>query len=57
MKTLVVFLIGLIAFSSIAAAETGRSVKSTQIQRTSERSSGISAPVAAPRPRHGKPER
>jgi uncharacterized protein len=54
MKTLVAFLINLIAFGSVAAAEAGRSVKSTQIQRTSERSSGISAPVAAPRPRHGR---
>ena len=43
MKTSLVSLVGLIAFSCMASAQTDRS-RSTKIKPTAERSSGISAP-------------
>ena len=51
MKTLFVFLVGLIAFSSSAPAQTARPGKLTEIQRPADRSRG----VAAARPRQRKP--
>ena len=43
MKTLFAFLVGLIAFSSIAPAQTGRPGRSTEARPTAERSTGIAA--------------
>ena len=54
MKTSLVSLVGLIAFSCMASAQTDRS-RSTKIKPTAERSSGISAPEPWRRPGHGKP--
>ena len=54
MKTSLVSLVGLIAFSCIASAQTDRS-RATKIKPTAERSSGISAPEPWRRPGHGKP--
>jgi uncharacterized protein len=51
MKTLFVFLVGLIAFSSSAPAQTGRPGKLTEIQRPADRSPA----VATARPRQRKP--